>query len=212
MPSRISGVKVLTAHPGLLFSPLQVTGGATVSERQGTSVQCGHTWIPVSFLLFSFGLLAASTFFFFFWRGSPSSSPSLPFYFFICLFFFSFFLLVKLSYKDFSFLPNPLFLLTFSIHFTTNKPLNDPSPGPPTAGVVGPPRPTALPLSARVPGPARERERSRGHGGDCGPAALGEPPPPRGPQRAAPGHAPPGPRPLVHGGSVPPDGRGGRTF
>lgn len=147
---------------------------------------------------------------FYFFKGGglplPSSLSSIFFFFF--LFFLS-------NYPTKIFLSplNPLFLLTFPTHFTTNKPLNDPSTGLPTAGVRGPPRPTALPLSARVPGPARGREHSRGHGGDCGPAALGEPPPPCGPQRAAPGHAPPGPRPLVHGpGSVPPDGRGGRTF
>lgn len=91
VPSRISGVKVLTAHPGLLFSPLQVTGGATVSERQGTSVQCGHTWIPVSFLLFSFGLLAASTFFFFFLEGVSLFLP-LPSFLFLYLPFLFFFL------------------------------------------------------------------------------------------------------------------------
>lgn len=179
-------------------------------------MQCGHTWIAASFLPHPFFI-----FIFFIWPlysaastflregGSLFLPPSLPFSFsFVFLFLF-----VKLSHKDFSLPPKSSFLLTFPTHLTTNKPLNDPSTGLPTAGVRGPPRPTALPLSVRVPGPARGREHSRGHGGDCGPAALGEPPPPCGPQRAAPGHAPPGPRPLVHGpGSVPPDGRGGRTF
>lgn len=170
----------------------------------------GHTWIAASFLPHPFFI-----FIFFIWPLYSAASTFLregsSLFLSSIFFFFSFF--CQTIPQKFFFPPKSSFLLTFPTHFTTNKPLNDPSTGLPTAGVRGPPRPTALPLSARVPGPARGREHSRGHGGDCGPAALGEPPPPCGPQRAAPGHAPPGPRPLIHGpGSVPTDGRGGRTF
>lgn len=132
-------------------------------------------------------------------------------------FFFLFFSLLNYPAKIYLKKKQTPHLLTFpsqlSYSPTENKSLNDPRPsdGRSTCGASEPP--TALSLRAPVPGPARGRERSRGHGGDGGPASLGEPSPPRGPQRAAPGRSPPGHRPLLHGrGAVPSARGGGCTF
>lgn len=84
-------------------------------------MHCGHTWIRLSFsLLFFFFFLPlySSVFAFFFLEGVSLFLHSFPF-----LSFFPSF--AKLSRKEFSFLPKPSPLLTFSIHFTTNKPLSD---------------------------------------------------------------------------------------
>lgn len=76
-------------------------------------------FVSLSRSFFFFLPLYSSVFaFFFFLEGVSLFLHSFPF-----LSFFPSF--AKLSRKEFSFLPKPSPLLTFSIHFTTNKPLSD---------------------------------------------------------------------------------------